>query len=136
MSPPPSSASAATLSPPALVGPKPGEARAGLAMSVATFAMAAASAVQAVLYLSSYGTSGRTDGFFVAFALYTTIGVFSQSLRLTAVPLLVGEKPRLSPREFALVLGLVALPVIIATGPLAGVVSAVLAPGLSAASRV
>ena len=47
-------------------------ASAGLAMSLATLAMAAASGLQALLYLSSFGISGRTDGFFVAFALYTT----------------------------------------------------------------
>ena len=65
------------------------KARAGMAMSAATFAMAAASAIQAVLYLGRFGTNVRTDGFFVAFALYSTFGVFSQSLRLTSVPLLV-----------------------------------------------
>ncbi len=70
-------------------------------MSVATFAMAAASAIQAVLYLSKFGTNARTDGFFVAFALYTTFGVFSQSLRLTSVPLLVEPGARLTVREFA-----------------------------------
>jgi hypothetical protein len=123
------------MSAPAVTEKLAREARAGVAMSVATFAMAAASALQAVLYLGEFGTSGATDGFFVAFALYTTIGVFSQSLRLTAVPLLVGDRPRLTPREFALVLGIVALPVIIATGPLAGPASALLAPGLSEANR-
>jgi hypothetical protein len=123
------------MSAPAVTEKLAREARAGVAMSVATFAMAAASALQAVLYLGEFGTSGATDGFFVAFALYTTIGVFSQSLRLTAVPLLVGDRPRLTPREFALVLGIVALPVVIATGPLAGPASAVLAPGLSEANR-
>ena len=65
------------------------EARAGMAMSLATFAMAAASAAQAVLYLSLFGATEQTDGFFVAFAVYTTFGVFSQSLRLTSVPLLI-----------------------------------------------
>ena len=60
-----------------------------MAMSIATFAMAAASAIQAVLYLGRFGTNARTDGFFVAFALYSTFGVFSQSLRVTSVPLLV-----------------------------------------------
>ena len=130
MSPPPSSASAVTLPPPALVGPKPGEARAGVAMSVATFAMAAASAIQAVLYLSSFGTSGRTDGFFVAFALYTTIGVFSQSLRLTSVPLLVEPGARLQRcASSRAVLGLIAIPVLVATGPFAGPLASMLAPG-------
>jgi hypothetical protein len=123
------------MSAPAVTEKLAREARAGVAMSVATFAMAAASAIQAVLYLSEFGTSGRTDGFFVAFALYTTIGVFSQSLRLTAVPLLVGDRPRLTTGEFALVLGLVAVPLIIATGPLAPVLSGLLAPGLSEAGR-
>ena len=61
-----------------------------MAMSIATFVMAAASGLQAVLYLSKFGTNARTDGFFVAFAVYTTFGVFSQTLRVTTVPLLVG----------------------------------------------
>ncbi len=82
------------------------KARAGMAMSLATFAMAAASAIQAVLYLGHFGTNARTDGFFVAFALYSTFGVFSQSLRLTSVPLLVEPGARLSVREFAIDAGL------------------------------
>jgi peptidoglycan biosynthesis protein MviN/MurJ (putative lipid II flippase) len=124
--------------PPAGVEGKAGtvsEARAGMAMSVATFAMAAASAIQAVLYLSSFGTNGRTDGFFVAFALYTTFGVFSQSLRLTSVPLLVEPNPRLPLRQFAALLGLIAVPIIVLSGPLAGPMASILAPGLDAADR-
>jgi putative peptidoglycan lipid II flippase len=104
-------------------------------MSVATFAMAAASAIQAVLYLSSFGTSGRTDGFFVAFALYTTIGVFSQSLRLTSVPLIVEPGARLSLREYAAALGLIGIPLLIVAGLFAGPLASVLAPGLDAAGR-
>ncbi|HEY6760285.1 MAG TPA: hypothetical protein VI318_12380 [Baekduia sp.] len=110
------------------------EARAGMAMSIATFAMAAASAIQAVLYLSRFGTDGRTDGFFVAFALYTTFGVFSQSLRLTSVPLLV-DPARLGLRQFTAVLAMIALPVFVATCPLAGPFASILAPGLDAADR-
>ena len=72
------------------------KARAGLAMSIATFAMAAASAIQAILYLGKFGTNARTDGFFVAFALYSVFGVFSQSLRVTSVPLLVEPGARLA----------------------------------------
>src|SRR4029079_8127927 len=64
-------------------------AQAGMAMAAATFAMAAASGIQAALYLHSFGIDGRTDGFFVAFALYTVFGVFSQSIRVTSAPLLV-----------------------------------------------
>ena len=75
------------------------EARAGMAMSLATFAMAAASAIQAVLYLSLFGATEQTDGFFVAFAVYTTFGVFSQSLRLTSVPLLIEPGARLTVRR-------------------------------------
>lgn len=111
------------------------KARAGMAMSVATFAMAAASAIQAVLYLSRFGTNARTDGFFVAFALYSTFGVFSQSLRLTSVPLLVAPGARLSVREFAATLGVVALPVLLITGPLAGPLAHLIAPGLDARGR-
>ena len=111
------------------------KARAGMAMSLATFAMAAASAIQAVLYLGRFGTNVRTDGFFVAFALYSTFGVFSQSLRLTSVPLLVEPGARLSVREFAATLGFVALPVLIVTIPLAGPISHLIAPGLSSEGR-
>jgi peptidoglycan biosynthesis protein MviN/MurJ (putative lipid II flippase) len=111
------------------------KARAGMAMSLATFAMAAASGIQAVLYLGRFGTNARTDGFFVAFALYSTFGVFSQSLRLTSVPLLVEPGARLSVRRFAVVLGCIAIGVLALTGPLAGPLSQLIAPGLSATGR-
>lgn len=111
------------------------KARAGMAMSVATFAMAAASAIQAVLYLSRFGTNARTDGFFVAFALYSTFGVFSQSLRLTSVGLLVEPGARLDARRFAAVLGAIALLVLVLTVPLAGPLSQLIAPGLKASGR-
>jgi len=104
-------------------------------MAVATVAMGATSGIQALLYLSSFGINGRTDGFFVAFALYTSFGVFSQSIRVTAAPLLVGAKPRLGPREFAIALLAIAVPVAIATIPLAGPFAALLAPGLGSAGR-
>ncbi len=94
-----------------------------------------ASACQAVLYLGRFGTNIRTDGFFVAFALYSTFGVFSQSLRLTSVPLLVGPDARLSSRQFAFTIGLVALPVLIVTGPLAHPLAQLIAPGLAASGR-
>jgi Lipid II flippase MurJ len=110
-------------------------AHAGLAMAVATFAMAATSGIQALLYLNSFGVDGRTDGFFAAFALYASFGVFSQSIRVTAAPLLVGRGARLSAREFAATLALIALPVAIATVPLAGPLAKVLAPGLGEAGR-
>ena len=120
---------------PVAVESKSGKARAGMAMSIATFAMAAASAIQAVLYLGHFGTNARTDGFFVAFALYSTFGVFSQSLRLTSVGLLVEPGARLSVREFAATLGFVALPVLLLTIPLAGPLSHLIAPGLHAQGR-
>jgi peptidoglycan biosynthesis protein MviN/MurJ (putative lipid II flippase) len=106
-----------------------------MAMSLATFAMAAASAIQAVLYLGRFGTNARTDGFFVAFALYSTFGVFSQSLRLTSVGLLVEPGARLRLRRFAAVLGLIALPVLVLTIPLAAPLSELIAPGLKAGGR-
>ncbi|MCW3015376.1 MAG: hypothetical protein JWO02_2468, partial [Solirubrobacterales bacterium] len=112
-----------------------GTARAGVVMAIATFAMAGASALQAVIYLSRFGTDGRTDGFFVAFALYTTFGVFGQSVRLTAVPLLVEPDPRMTARDFARALALIALPVLLATVVFAGPLARLLAPGLTAADR-
>ena len=111
------------------------KARAGLAMSIATFAMAAASGIQAVLYLSRFGTNARTDGFFVAFALYSTFGVFSQSLRVTTVPMLVEPGARLSVRRFATVLAAVAGLVLLLTCGLSGPLSHLLAPGLKPAGR-
>jgi len=110
-------------------------AHAGVAMAIATVAMGATSGIQALLYLSSFGIGGRTDGFFVAFALYTSFGVFSQSIRVTSAPLLVGERPRLTPRELAIALVVIAVPVAIATIPLAGPLAALLAPGLGDAGR-
>src|SRR3954463_13327979 len=110
-------------------------AHAGVAMAVATLAMGAASGIQALLYLSSFGVNDATDGFFVAFALYTSFGVFSQSIRVTSASMLVGERPRLTPREFALALLLIAIPVGVATIPLAGPLAAVLAPGVGESGR-
>jgi hypothetical protein len=110
-------------------------AHAGVAMAVATLAMGAASGIQALLYLSSFGIDGRTDGFFIAFALYTSFGVFSQSIRVTSAPLLVGARPRLKPAELALALVAIAVPVAIATIPLAGPLAGLLAPGLGEAGR-
>jgi peptidoglycan biosynthesis protein MviN/MurJ (putative lipid II flippase) len=104
-------------------------------MAIATVAMGATSGIQALLYLSSFGIGGRTDGFFVAFALYTSFGVFSQSIRVTSAPLLVGDDARLTPRELALALLAIAVPVGIATIPLAGPLAALLAPGLGSAGR-
>jgi peptidoglycan biosynthesis protein MviN/MurJ (putative lipid II flippase) len=110
-------------------------AHAGVAMAVATLAMGATSGIQALLYLSSFGIGGRTDGFFIAFALYTSFGVFSQSIRVTSAPLLVGVRARLTPTELAVALAVIAVPVAIATIPLAGPLAALLAPGLGEAGR-
>lgn len=110
-------------------------ARASKAMALATFAMAAGSGLQALLYLRSFGVNARTDGFFAAFALYAIFGVFSQSIRVTSAPLLVGNRPAVSITQFSAALGLIAVPVIIITGPLAALLASVLAPSGGAASR-
>jgi peptidoglycan biosynthesis protein MviN/MurJ (putative lipid II flippase) len=110
-------------------------AHAGVAMAIATVAMGLTSGIQALLYLNSFGIGGRTDGFFVAFALYSSFGVFSQSIRVTSAPLLVGDRPRLTPRELAIALVAIAVPVAIATIVLAGPMASVLAPGLGPAGR-
>jgi hypothetical protein len=110
-------------------------AHAGVAMAIATLAMAGSSGIQALLYLSSFGVGAKTDGFFVAFALYSSFGVFSQSIRVTSAPLLVGARPRLHPREFAVGLVLIAIPVAIVTIPLAAQLADLIAPGLTDAGR-
>jgi peptidoglycan biosynthesis protein MviN/MurJ (putative lipid II flippase) len=110
-------------------------AKAGMVMAAATFSMAAASGVQAALYLHSFGIDGRTDGFFVAFALYTVFGVFSQSIRVTSAPLLVDPERSLPLRDFAATLFLIAIPVALLTIPLAHPLSLLLAPGLSDSDR-
>jgi peptidoglycan biosynthesis protein MviN/MurJ (putative lipid II flippase) len=129
----------ASVTSPAPVDHKDGlrekHAHAGVAMAIATLAMGATSGIQALLYLSSFGINGHTDGFFVAFALYTSFGVFSQSIRVTSAPLLVGERPRLTPVELGLALVAIALPVAIATIPLAGPLASLLAPGLGESGR-
>jgi hypothetical protein len=110
-------------------------ASAGVAMAVATLSMALASGLQALLYLNSFGVNGRTDGFFVAFALYTIMGVFSQSIRMTSANLLIGDRPRLLTAEYGACLGLIAIPVLILTIPLADQFAHLLAPGLDTADR-
>ena len=110
-------------------------AHAGIAMAVATLAMAATSGIQALLYLSSFGVNARTDGLFVAFALYASFGVFSQSIRVTSAPMLVGESPRLRTHEFGGALVAIAIPVALATILLAGPVAGLLAPGVGGAGR-
>jgi len=111
------------------------EARAGAVMGLATLAMAGASAIQAILYLSSFGLTARTDAFFAAFSLYTVFGVFTQSIRITAVPLLVGRERSMGPRDFGATLLVIAVPVAMACGPLAGPLSSLLAPGVSEADQ-
>ncbi len=105
-------------------------AHAGVAMAVATLAMALTSGIQALLYVSEFGVDARTDGFFVAFSLYAIFGVFSQSIRITSAPLMVGENPRMTTRQFAVALAAIAAPVAIFTVVLAGPLAALLAPGL------
>lgn len=110
-------------------------ARAGLAMGVATLAMAAASGLQAVAYLASFGVTARTDAFFAAFALYAVFGIFCQSIRVTSVPLLVGDSGVMRGRAYAATLAIIAVPVVIACGPLAGPLASVLAPGVNESAR-
>jgi peptidoglycan biosynthesis protein MviN/MurJ (putative lipid II flippase) len=110
-------------------------ASAGVAMSIATLSMAAASGLQALMYLNSFGVNGSTDGFFVAFALYTIVGVFSQSIRMTSANLLIGDRPRLLTAEYGACLALIAVPILVLTIPFADQFAHLLAPGLDAADR-
>lgn len=109
-------------------------ARAGALMALSTLAMAGASAIQAVLYLGEYGATARTDAFFAAFAVYQVVGVFTQAMRVSAVPLLVGDRAIGMLRFFG-AMAVIAIPLIIACGPLAGSVSGLLFSGDRAAEN-
>jgi len=102
-------------------------ARAGALMAASTLAMAAASALQAVLYLGEYGATARTDAFFAAFALYQVVGVFTQTMRLSSVPLLIGKKA-IGALGFFGALAVIAVPLVIVCGPLASPMANLLAP--------
>ncbi len=109
-------------------------ARAGLLMAVSTLAMAGGSAIQAVLYLGEYGATARTDAFFAAFAVYQVAGVFTQATRVSSVPLLVGAGAIGMLRFFGGLL-VIAVPVVLACGPLAGPVADVLAPSATGSAH-
>ncbi|MDO9353077.1 MAG: hypothetical protein Q7T55_05250 [Solirubrobacteraceae bacterium] len=109
-------------------------ARAGLLMAVSTLAMAGGSAIQAVLYLGEYGATARTDAFFAAFAVYQVAGVFTQATRVSSVPLLVGQGAIGMLRFFG-GLAVIAIPVILACGPLAGPVADLLAPSATGSAH-
>ncbi|MFT4036510.1 MAG: hypothetical protein QM679_13130, partial [Patulibacter sp.] len=96
-------------------------------MALSTLAMAGASAIQAVLYLGEYGATARTDAFFAAFAIYQVVGVFTQATRVSSVPLLVGDRAIGMLRFFG-AMAVIAIPIVLACGPLAGLVARVLAP--------
>jgi hypothetical protein len=102
-------------------------ARAGALMALSTLAMAGASAIQAVLYLGQFGATARTDAFFAAFAVYQVVGVFTQATRVSSVPLLVGDRAIGMLRFFG-AMAVIAIPIIVACGPLAGPVAQLLAP--------
>ena len=103
-------------------------------MAISTLAMAGASAIQAVLYLGEYGATARTDAFFAAFAVYQVVGVFTQAMRVSSVPLLVGDKAIGMLRFFG-GLAVIAVPVIIACGPLAGPLADLLAPSATGSAH-
>jgi hypothetical protein len=71
--------------------------------------VALGSAAQIAMYLSDFGTTHRTDGFIAAFAVYSLLVVVAQILRTTAVPLLSGAKPQVSPAAFGWAMALVAV---------------------------
>ncbi|MDQ8044907.1 MAG: hypothetical protein AAGC46_01065 [Solirubrobacteraceae bacterium] len=109
-------------------------ARAGLLMAISTLAMAGASAIQAVLYLGQYGATARTDAFFAAFAVYQVAGVFTQATRVSSVPLLVGDRAIGMLRFFG-GLTVIAVPVVLACGPLASPVADLLAPSATGSAH-
>lgn len=109
-------------------------ARAGALMALSTLAMAGASAIQAVLYLGEYGATARTDAFFAAFAVYQVVGVFTQATRVSSVPLLVGDKAIGMLRFFG-AMAVIAVPIVIACGPLASPLAELLAPSATGSAH-
>jgi hypothetical protein len=68
--------------------------------SLGILAIAVTSAAEVLAFLHRFGATTRTDGVFVAFALYSLVTVFAQILRTSAVPLVSGEGAPLTPAEF------------------------------------
>ncbi|HEX6389234.1 MAG TPA: hypothetical protein VFZ89_07305, partial [Solirubrobacteraceae bacterium] len=81
----------------------------------------------ALLVAATEGSTAATDGFFAAFAVYAAIVSFAQSTRTTIVARLIEGPSRFSELDRYLGAGaLVALLVVVAFGPLGGVVSELL----------
>ncbi len=104
-----------------------------LMTAVAIGAVALASGVQAMLFLSRFGVTRRTDGLMASYAIYTLVAVLAQMLRTTAVPLITGDSPRLNRPTFmaataALSASIVAV-VLLGAGPISSLFSSALTPG-------
>lgn len=65
--------------------------------------------MQVALYLHRFGTSHRTDGFIVAFAIYSLVVVVAQILRTTAVPLVSGTQAPVTRTQFGWAVAAVAV---------------------------
>jgi len=68
--------------------------------SLGILAIAITSAAEVLAFLHRFGATSRTDGVFVAFALYSLVTVFAQILRTSAVPLVSGASAPLTSAEF------------------------------------
>lgn len=67
------------------------EARGALAISIGQAALMAAGGLLALLITQFFGKGAGTDAFFTAYGLYTIAVAFAQTLRLTALPRLMGD---------------------------------------------
>jgi peptidoglycan biosynthesis protein MviN/MurJ (putative lipid II flippase) len=102
---------------------------------VSTIVLAGVGALQGLLFLRAFGISARTDGFFAAYALYIVVGLLGQTLRTSAVPLLVGATSRMTVGDFAWAIAALCGVLGLVCYGLAAPLATVLAPGLDAAGR-
>ncbi len=102
-------------------------ARYATAGSVAV--LAAASAVQMLLFLGKFGTSAATDGVLGAYSLYVLVTVFAQGSRISASAAIGGEDPRMRSVDLAWGLIVISVALIAITLALPGPLSHLMASG-------
>lgn len=80
---------------------RPGGRSAVVATAASVAILAAASGIQALLFLKSFGTTARTDGVLAAYSLYVLIVVFAQGIRISGAAALASPRPRMAGSDFA-----------------------------------
>lgn len=104
------------------------EARGALSISLGQASLMVMGGVMALLITQYFGKGAGTDAFFTAYGFYVIAIAFAQTLRLTALPRLMGDvtgeqEGRLLAATGAMAL-LAAVPMLIFAGPLGGLIAA------------